>query len=170
MQKEKKVIALTAIFVSIILLIFIIWPVSFWYLVSIFFSEWGYGAIKYSVESNHDDQLTAVFKQESIDYRRHPFFVIEIYELDLSNPDKFRPIWSIKEKDGPTEEKLYSLTYGICPPGYFENAPAEPLKTGHYYLFISDVIRKDGPRKYEIIPYNRYKEGVKTGIYQDAKK
>ncbi len=152
-RDDSKTLFLIVIVSSVVISAFLINP-------TLFFSEWGPGRIKYSVESSPADQLTLVFKQPTIDYRRNPFFIIEIYDLDPKSPDKRKTIWSIQEIEGPTQNKLDSLTYGKCPPGFSEKAPAEPLVAGHYYSFISDVIKKIGPGKYEIIPFDRYKKEI----------
>ena len=148
------------------------------------------GDIRFTVKSTSDGRPIFIFAQNTIDYRRHPFIRFDIQEIfpsrhssDWLMDEESKPVWSIGE--GANEERrnnehsfdsngwltfLPSVTYGECPRGFKELVVAHPLQAGHFYRVgpSSNLIRKNGPCQYEIIPYDRYKEGVKNGQLHDA--
>lgn len=135
------------------------------------FSEWSPSAIRYSVTSSADDVPVITFDQRTINYQRKPFRTLGIYELSLSEAKIVSPTWTIHQTEG-SNQKLVSLTYGVCPPGFEQDLLPKPLLTGHFYMIgsaPSNVIRKNAPYQYEVISYEQYRDAVSDRQSQNAK-
>lgn len=169
MPKEVKLSKEHALFV-IVLCLCLVW-VGVVYATWIFgpspIGEWGAGAMRYSVSSTPDDRLVLRMDPRSIDYARNPFLVVRFYSLDGFPEKRPAEVWRVVSKGERSHERLTSLTYGLCPPGYDQPVPAEPLLTGHYYLFDATafVIKKTGKCQFELVSRKRYLELInRTGI------
>lgn len=147
----------------LLLVLFFLTPRLLWLGVQTF-GEWLPTSISFSIESSADDRPVIIFKQNTIDYSRHPFIGFNVYELNQSNPEYARPVWTIVERK-VSNLPLKSLTYGICPPRFREVKSAEPLKIGRYYrVEASDVFRKLAPHQYEVIPRLQFEKDMRKGL------
>lgn len=133
-------------------------------------SEWTPAALKYSVHCDQDDRLVIDFDQQSIDYRRNPFLLISIVELSPSKPTERSTVWEIHKQDSYTYDKIASVTYGVCPPGFDEKVAPKPLVSGHLYLVSAapaQVILKHSANSYESISYKQYLYQMPKSILRD---
>jgi hypothetical protein len=170
MRKNKKVTVGLLLPISLFITAFAVWPNQIKFFLFSLWAEWTPYAIRFSVKSTDDDRPVFIFDQFSIDYGRHPFYIIDVFELVPSKPDDMKVVWAIQEREGePWTKSLKSLTYGVCPPGFKQNLAPKPLMIGHYYNFNGiGTIRKNGPRQFEFISRNQYYDGVRKGFYKDA--
>ena len=124
-------------------------------------SEWTPYAIRYSVRCDTEKRLVIIFDQNTISYEQTPFRGISFSELSSSEPGLIGTMWQIWRKDRdlkPNYDKVLSLTYGICPPGFEEQIAPKPLIAGHYYMLDnapSFVIIKRVDA-FELISYDDY--------------
>jgi len=137
-------------------------------------------AIEFTVSSTNDDQPVVTFVENTVDYKLYPFLTIRVDELipsKLSQDPQWvstlqNCVWSIKYESIMAETKgaeLKTLTYGQAPQGYRVTYGPVPLSVGHFYRVAgTQVIRKLGQRQYEVIPYSKFLEGVKSGQFKDA--
>lgn len=170
MSSRKKTVTFLILGALLSLGIFVAWPKAGLYILAFFFSEWTPGLIRFTVKSTADDRPIITFQQSSIQYGRHPFLVTYVFEVLPSRPGLWRPVWSMKEKSGAWSHRLEMLTYGECPPQFNQTVAPELLLEGHFYrVCSSEIIRKVGRCKYEVIPYDEYLQAVKEGQFQDPR-
>ena len=124
-------------------------------------SEWSPHAIRYSVRCDTEKRLFIFFDQNTISYEQTPFSTISFSELSSSEPRLIGTMWQICREDRYLKhnyDKVLSLTYGICPPGFEEQVAPKPLIAGHYYMLDnapSFVIIKRVDA-FELISYDDY--------------
>lgn len=154
-EKIPKKIITVSVFCVFGLICLCINPNILWFFLSFFLGEWSGGAMRISVTSTSDDRPIFSFDQHSIDYRRHPFSSLYIWDFNPADPIHSTAVWKLAQDDAHWDEPLQTLTYGVCPPNFTELSPAKPLLSGHYYRVIAseDIVKKLGPCKYTIVRY-----------------
>jgi hypothetical protein len=170
LRRRKKILVVT-LAVSTFICICCLWPHSVVYFMLAPIMGERFSECHFSVDAARDDRPVFTFRQS--DNQAHPFVSIAIYEFDPSMPQKDgRKLWLLRE-ESPYKDHLLRLTYGLCPPSFKQISGPDPLVSGHLYRVctfrVNELFKKNGPNHYEHFSWERYRNGVKTGLFKIAK-
>ncbi|MCA9802492.1 MAG: hypothetical protein KC777_11035 [Cyanobacteria bacterium HKST-UBA02] len=176
MDSEKKKKRIAALVISLLVTVGVaalFVPNLGWFVLSIFFSERHKTSVPFLVELSQNNLPVITYSSDALqEDGTTPFSIFGFYEVLPSDSSHRAVVWKIDRLDDSKEgQNRLSFSYGDCPPGYKVTVPAEPLLIGHYYAVnVSDIVKKSGEGRFELIPIALFRLGGKLGVYKDPEK